>query len=326
MTVSTPHAVEFTQPSRVGRFARGSSHAVLGAALFAALAVQIAGAGRSASMASPGAQVEALTGLTGAQTIPDGAIAQQTIVAFYGSPLTPDMGILGEGSPAVMAQDLRRYAAEIDAHNGAGSVLPAFHLLYATVQDAPMADGSHLQRLDDATVRQFIDLARENGFAVILDVQLGRSSPLAEARRIERYLSEPDVFLALDPEWALAAGEAPGDRVGSVDGVEVDAVSAYLAEIVRAHALPPKILVVHQFTEAMVANRASIQRRKEVEVVISADGIGSVEMKRIQYERLIGSQDVARGGIKMFLSADDAVMGPADLFAINPKPSFILYH
>ena len=44
--------------------------------------------------------------------------------------------------------------------------------------------------------------------------------------------------LALDPEWRMEAGEVPGQTIGSVDAEEVNAVSNWLANIVRRRDLP----------------------------------------------------------------------------------------
>ena len=44
----------------------------------------------------------------------------------------------------------------------------------------------------------------------------------------------------------------PGQTIGSVDAEEVNAVSAWLAGIVRRGDLPQKLLLVHRFTEDMI--------------------------------------------------------------------------
>ena len=44
----------------------------------------------------------------------------------------------------------------------------------------------------------------------ILDVQPGRSDFMTEARRLEPWLRQPDVSLALDPEWNMGPRGVPG--------------------------------------------------------------------------------------------------------------------
>jgi len=61
----------------------------------------------------------------------------------------------------------------------------------------------------------------------------GRTDFLTEARRYEDLLREPDVGLALDPEWRLGPDQRHLEQVGTVDASEVNEVSAWLAGIVR---------------------------------------------------------------------------------------------
>ena len=61
--------------------------------------------------------------------------------------------------------------------------------------------------------------------------------------RCERCLKEPDVSLALDPEWSLEPPVLPGQAIGSTDAATVNEVSAYLSRIVRENDLPEKLLV-----------------------------------------------------------------------------------
>jgi hypothetical protein len=162
---------------------------------------------------------------------------QNEIITYYGNPYTPSMGILGEHRPEDAADLLAERAARYRFISGEG-VLPALHLIYAVAQPQPGSDARSLQYLDDRTVRQFIDLARRRGFIVILDLQIGHSDALAEVQRIATYLREPDVFVALDPEFALPAGTKPGEAIGSIDASDVNGVEAYLAWVGAAPRVP----------------------------------------------------------------------------------------
>lgn len=75
---------------------------------------------------------------------------------------------------------------------------------------------------------------------------------------------EPDVGLALDSEWRMPGGATPGTRIGHVDAHEVNAVSARLARFVRAHRLPQKLFLLHQFTAGMVDNVSKIAPHREL--------------------------------------------------------------
>jgi hypothetical protein len=55
-----------------------------------------------------------------------------------------------------------------------------------------------------------MELAERRDALVFLDIQPGRSSVQAELPRLARWLTEPHVHLALDPEWAMGPEEVPG--------------------------------------------------------------------------------------------------------------------
>ena len=109
---------------------------------------------------------------------------------------------------------------------------------------------------------------------LVLDIQPGRGDFLAEARRLERWLAQPDVGLALDPEWRVGPSEVPGKVIGSVSAEEVNAVSGYLAGLVRRHDLPEKLFVLHQFTDDMLRDKARIARRRGLATTVNIDGFG----------------------------------------------------
>ena len=71
---------------------------------------------------------------------------------------------------------------------------------------------------------------------LLLDIQPGASDFFTEATRLERWLREPDVGLALDPEWRVQPGQVPGQVIGRVDSREVNAVTAWLAQLTEASA------------------------------------------------------------------------------------------
>jgi hypothetical protein len=66
-------------------------------------------------------------------------------------------------------------------------------------------------------------------------------------RVLSRWLREPDVNLALDPEWNVGRSGVRGRTEGSVGAETVNAVSRELSLMVRDLRLPQKLLVIHQF-------------------------------------------------------------------------------
>ena len=270
-----------------------------------------------------------LGGLGGLSYNSDGAalpspVEHNQIVTYYGNPYTPSMGILGEHSPEAAADLLAARAEQFRAIPGA-HVLPALHLVYAVAQSQPGSDSHSLQYLDDRTVRQFIDLARRRGFIVILDLQIGHSDALAEVERIAPYLREPDVFVALDPEFALPAGTKPGEKIGSIGASDINDVQAYLVWLTASARVPKKMLIVHQFETGMITDASLIDKRDDVDLVIDMDGYGPADIKEVKYQRYGAAEYAPYGGIKVFLEHDPDPLTEQQLMSMQPRPALIVY-
>lgn len=245
------------------------------------------------------------------------------VVSYYGAPQAPAMGILGQEPPEQAADLLAERAARFRFLTRSWEVRPALHLVYAVAQ--PDSGTGSLQYLDDRTVRDFIALARRRGFVVILDLQIGHSSALAEVQRVLPYLREPDVSVALDPEFALPSSTKPGERIGSIDAADINAVQAYIAQVTVAERLPKKMLIVHQFDGSMITHPEAIQRNPGVDLVIDMDGYGPAAVKVAKYRRYGGAPYAPYGGIKVFLQHDPDPLSEASLLALEPRPGLIVY-
>lgn len=245
------------------------------------------------------------------------------VVAYYGSPRTPAMGLLGQLPPEEVADALAAHAARFDALNGDDAIVPALHLVYAVAQPLPGPDGLYLTYVDDATVRRYLDLARRRGFVLVLDLQIGHSTVLDELLKIDRFLREPDVMVAIDPEFALAGDQLPGGPVGSVTASDINAAQWYLSELVRQERLPRKMLVVHQFEIDMIRSPQEIVRSAGADLVIDMDGYGRAEIKEVKYRRY--TQFAPYGGIKIFPQHDPDPLTEQQLLDIEPRPVFFVY-
>jgi hypothetical protein len=252
-------------------------------------------------------------------------VQHNAIVTYYGSPRTPSMGILGQHTPEDAADLLTERAARFRAADASARVLPALHLVYAVAQPQSRTDGLYLQYVDDRTVRQFIELARRRGFVLILDLQIGHSNALSEVEKIAPYLNEPDVFVALDPEFALAGGAKPGEAIGSIDAGDINAVQQYLATLSREQRLPQKMLIVHQFQAEMITNAGVIERRDDVDLIIDMDGYGPADIKQVKYLRYGAAPYAPFGGIKIFLEHDPDPLTERQLLGLSPRPSLFVY-
>ena len=160
----------------------------------------------------------------------------------------------------------------------------------------------------------------------MLEVQPGRSTFPAEVRRLARWLREPDVGVALDPEWRLAPGQLPRGGTGSVSAAEVNDVSRELADIVDRYGLPEKLLVLHDFTGRMVRDRTQVVQRPEVATVLDVDAIGDRRSKTERYRALAALfSPFSFFGIKLFYREDRGLMAPSTVLALQPRPDVVIY-
>jgi len=249
-------------------------------------------------------------------------LEENQVLSYYGNPYVPAMGILGELEPEQLVAKVKAHSRKYDALNGARGVQPALHMIYASAQPKPGADGRHLLYVDRRTVQRYIDLACKNDMLVFLDIQVGLSDPETEVEAILPYLEAPHVHAALDPEFAMPAGQTPGRGVGSLDASEINAAQAVLQSFVIERGLPDKMLVVHQFTDSMVTRRELIKDFANVGLVIDMDGIGKPEMKAAQFATYAGRAEYS--GIKLFFKQDHGLMREEDV--VRLEPDVIIYH
>ena len=248
---------------------------------------------------------------------------ERRIVAYYGAPQADELGVLGIGPPrevgAKLDEQARPYAAR------ARRVLPAFELIATIASGAPGDDGAYRNRQRDDIVRRYLEAARQANALLILDVQPGRSDFITEARALERYLREPDVSLALDPEWRMDAGEIPGQSIGSVDATEVNEVASYLSGLVRRGNLPEKLLLVHQFTDGMIVGRERLREPPGVALALNVDGFGTMPDKVAKYAELTAPPRRFHYGLKLFYREDEGLMSPSQVLRLEPPPDVIVY-
>ena len=258
--------------------------------------------------------------------LPPSVLDGAQVVSLYGYPGIPGMGALGAYDPQRAADEVTRIAAAYDALNGERDVAPALHLIVAVAQPLPRKDGSYLKRIEPPLLRTYVELARERGLLLFLDVQLGWADPLTEVRRLSEALAEPFVHLALDPEFATrASGFAPGRIIGRLEAADVNAEQAHLAALVRANGLPPKLLVLHQFVEPMLVNPEQYDAFREVELTIDMDDYGTVGGKLHNYQSFALAPYAERAGIKLFYDWDEPLLPPERIQALDHPPDLVIY-
>jgi hypothetical protein len=245
------------------------------------------------------------------------------VVAFAGTPGIPELGALGDGPLENAVRRLRRQARIY--HRPGRPILPALDLIATICSSTPGDDGKFRYRRPMRFVEQHLAAARAARALLLIHIQPGRSTFMDELRPYRRFLSEPDVGVALDPEWRMGPGQRPGKVIGSADADEIDAVAAYLARIVKNEGLPQKLLVAHQFTANMIRRRSRLRQRPGVALTISIDGVGSRGMKENTYHQLARSGDGLYDGFKLFYEEDGRVMTPPQVLALRPQPDLVIY-
>jgi hypothetical protein len=246
------------------------------------------------------------------------------IVAYYGAPQDRQLGALGIGTPAHAAARLARQAKPYASRTR--PALPAMELLAVIAHGEAGRDGKYRLRQSNATIRRYLHAARKAKALLVLDIQPGRSDFFTETRRLERWLREPDVGLALDPEWHVAPGQVPGKVIGSVGAREVNATSAWLAQLVAKRKLPQKLFLVHQFTPGMVPV-ARLKQRAGLATVINVDGFGGQAVKIAKYRSFarVARAHGFRRGFKLFYEEDTKLMQPGQVLRLGPPPDVVVY-
>ena len=185
-------------------------------------------------------------------------------------------------------------------------------------------DGMYRSRQEDSVIRRYLRAARRHKALLLLDIQPGRSDFFTEATRLEKWLKEPDVGLALDPEWRVSGSEVPGQVIGHVSSREVNATSAWLAQLTAEHDLPEKLFVIHQFTDDMVDD-TKVKLRKGLEMVLNVDGFGGPEIKASKYRSFARQAPDFHHGFKLFYEEDTDLMSARDVMKLRPRPELIVY-
>lgn len=262
--------------------------------------------------------------------LPGAILPYYRIVAFYGNLYSKKMGILGELPKDSMIKKLQYEISRWKKADSSLPIKPALHYIAVSAQGSPGKDNMHRMRMPFHQIDTIVTWAKEINGLVFLDIQVGHSSVKEEVPQLEKYLKMPQVHLGIDPEFSLKNGEVPGTKIGTFNPDDVNAAIDFLADIVKKNNLPPKILIVHRFTQGMITGYEKIKKVPEVQVVMDMDGWGDRILKRSTYLRYIYKEPVEFTGFKLFYKNDlkkgDHVMfTPEELVKFIPKPIYIQY-
>ena len=249
------------------------------------------------------------------------------MVALYGHPYGPDLGVMGEQDPAAAVELAKKYAEDYQPFSEA-PVIPAFEVIATVASGGPGDDGNFSNETPMEDLVPYVDAIVDAGGYAVVDLQPGQGSFLEQAKLYEELLKRPNVGLALDAEWKLNPGEQPLSRIGSATAGEINEVADWLAQLVRDNNLPQKAMILHQFNVAMYPDRENIVTgQPELAWVLHADGHGGPEQK-------FDTWNVLREGLdpnyfmawKNFFDEDFPTFTPEQTYRdVNPRPWFVSY-
>jgi hypothetical protein len=249
------------------------------------------------------------------------------LVGYAGLTGASTLGRLGTGPLDQRVRELERRAKPYQAGR---TILPVLEVIATIVQPGPGSDGKYRTRMSDKNIAVYLAAARKRKALLLLNIQPGRSEFLPEAKAYERWLREPDVGVALDPEWAMDPGQRPGRAYGHTTGAELNQTAAYLAGLVEKHDLPEKVMVYHQVAASVVRKESGLKAHPGVVQIKSVDGLGPPGPKVNTYRVVNKSTPKhVHAGFKLFFTEDteggSRLMSPREVLSLKPRPEYVMY-
>jgi hypothetical protein len=269
----------------------------------------------SAAEASAAARIE----------VPPPVIRNNQIIVYYGSPLAAGLGILGAMPAEEAAHQVAARASVYDGLNGDVGAVGALDVIYSLAQGEPTQNGMYVRHLEDYYVEEYLRIAEEHDLQLFLDLQIGRAQVLDEVRNIERFLLNPRVHVAIDPEYAVGPSGVPMATPGRISADEINAVQTYLRELVEAHGLPGKIVVVHQYMEDTVVDAERVETVADIDFVLNMDGLGAIDDKLKKYQHFSSRPHSKHDAFNVFFIHDQRVLSEEEILGMSPTPRIVFY-
>jgi hypothetical protein len=247
-------------------------------------------------------------------------LSENTLFTVYGRAFgrAPVLGRLGTYKDfGDMEKDIHPWIRGIQQRNENKGVIPAVHLIYAMAVPCVPKDDCllYLEGTTKDIAGTYIEPAAQRGWMVVLDTQIGKSTPVQQVKRIidKGYLAYENVAIALDPEFHVYRGkERPGVPIGVIHSSQINKVQQMLDDYVRTHdQSKKKILIVHQFGDPnvndgvpfMIEDKKDLKIYDNVDLVINADGLGTPTVKVVKYHKMTDASIypfIKFRGIKVF--------------------------
>ena len=263
--------------------------------------------------------------------VPDYSSAKQElpsdnelIVGYYGRPGAASLGVLGQYTIEELIREIKAKADEYDKINGDQKVTPAFHLIYGLASSEPGRKKDYILPLSNKKLMEYINAAHDNGFAVIIDLQLGGLTPVEAVKPVLQYLKYDNVHLAIDPEFEVKNLDVrPGKVVGHISGEEINQVQSAMIDYLKENGITEnKILIVHMFRKSMVVKGENpVKIYDKIDLIMNLDGHGSPKLKVDIYNNLYTADISSKiaGGFKLFFNEDKpSLLTPKQVLGMEP--------
>ncbi len=246
------------------------------------------------------------------------------LIAYYGTPLGPGLGILGQHGITETLRLLKEQTQIYQNLDQTVDMIPTFHMVTTIADGFAGPDEDYNHRVPHETIQRWIDgMKAESGWS-ILDIQVGRASLVDELGAIEPLLLEPGVHLAVDPEFIVGKDQVPGEDLGQITGHQINWIQAKMDRVARAVG-QRKMVVIHQFNDRMIKNKGAILDYPLVDLVWDADGFGSPDSKIKDYNQYKREPGFEYGGFKVFYEFDEPLMTPEEILSLDPSPQLVIY-
>jgi hypothetical protein len=252
------------------------------------------------------------------------------IIAYYGNLYSKRMGILGELPKEQMLLQLKNEVLKWKLADSTVKTIPALHYIAITAQSKSRKDNSYHLHMPFKQIDTIISWAKSINALVFLDVQVGHGDILTEVKTLDKYLVLPNVHLAIDPEFSMKNGKVPGTVIGTFSAEDINGVTNHLVDLVSKNGIPPKVFIIHRFTQNMITDYKNIKKTPEVQLVINMDGFGSKVLKKSTYNAYIYREPIQFTGFKLFYKNDtkhnpNGLFTPEEILKLKPIPIYIQY-
>ena len=244
----------------------------------------------------------------------------ELIVAYYGRPGVKSLGILGAYSIDKLKPMIKKKASEYAKITGK-RVKPAFDIIYGLASSEPGSHKDYIIHLNQKKLKPYIDAAKNEGFVLFLETQLGKHTPQDAIHHTLKYLNHHNVNIAIDPEFEVSNLHVrPGKKIGRVKAEWINKVQATMSKYMKKNGIKEKkILLLHMFRHTMVEHKERLRHYDNIDIIFNLDGHGSPQLKVGIYNAIYNKKYATKvaGGFKLFFKEDHPMMTPKQVMGLE---------